>query len=381
MRKIPLKDLKAGVVLDEDILSTDLQLLLRRGSKLNDYIINKLLERGIEFVVTASTQFEQREDVSLDEHHFLVQVRKNINRVYERSEIESVLPQELLEKTVEVLREIFKDSRMGIFQNLDKLHEEVEMLLKEVVSTSGRAINIYSLANYSDFLFFHAVNVATLMTILYRDDPAWSLLKKDIALGALLHNIGMMRIPVSIFNKPGQLTQREFSMVMEHPRYSYQMVKDNTDVSQDVLKMVLEHHERFDGSGYPQRLTGDAIHPLSLMLSICDTFIALTSERLHRKKLSPNQAISNIIIRSFDIFGSQTVNQFLRVVGLYPVGSLVKLNDGRFAVVFAISGEHLTRPIVKVVYDQKFNQIDPPEMIDLSKSTESYILSPINLYV
>jgi HD-GYP domain-containing protein (c-di-GMP phosphodiesterase class II) len=380
MKKVPLIELKPGIVLDEDLLSTSLQLLLRRGSKLTEYIIDKLRERGIEYVVTSSNQFVDRGEITLDEHHFLVQLRKNVSRVYERSEIESVLPMELVERTVEVLREFFKDSRMGVFRNIEAIEAEVEALLAEVVNTPGRAINIYSMANYSDFLFWHAVNVAALMTIIYRQDAQWSMLIKDIALGTVLHNIGMMRIPVSIFNKPGQLTQREFAMVMEHPRYSHQMLKDNTSLCQDVQRMVLEHHERYDGSGYPQRLFQDAIHPIALMLSICDTYIALTSERLHRKRLSPNQAISNIIIRSFDVFGSNTVNMFLRFVGLYPVGSIVRLNDERYATVFSISADHPTRPIVKVIFDMHFNPIDPPDKIDLSKETEVYILSPVNIY-
>lgn len=380
MKKVPLAELKSGVVLDEDLLGTDLQLLLRRGSKLTDYIIDKLRERGVQYVVTASNQFEEKDEVSLDEHHFLVQIRKNLSRIYERSEIESVLPLELIEKTINTLRDVFKDSRMGVFRNLDSVESEIEDLFKEVVNTSGRAINIYSMSQYSDFLYWHAVNVTALMVIIYRDDPVYGKLLKEIALGSLLHNIGMMRIPVSIFNKPGQLTQREFAMVMEHPRYSYQMIKDNTNLSGEIHHMVLEHHERFDGSGYPQRLYHDAIHPLALMLSICDTYVALTSERLHRKRLSPNQAISNIIIRSFDVFGSSTVNQFLRYVGLYPVGSIVRLNDGRYAVVFAISADHPTRPVVKVIYDGNLNPIDPAEKIDLSEQSEIYVLSPINMY-
>lgn len=380
MKKVPMVELKSGVVLDEDILSTDLQLLIRRGSKINEYMLDKLRERGIEFVVTASSQFEEKEDVSLNEHHFLMQLKKNLNRIYDRSEIESVLPLELVEKTVDVLRDIFRDSRMGVFGNLDEVEGEVEELLKSVVSTSGRAVNIYSLANYSDFLFWHAVNVATLMIIIFRDDPEWSASISDVTLGSLLHNIGMMRIPVSVFNKPGQLTQREFAMVMEHPRYSYQMVKDNTEMNEFVQRMVLEHHERYDGSGYPQRLVGETIHPLSLMLSICDTYVALTSERLHRRRLSPNQAISNIIIRSYDVYGGNTVNRFLRHVGLYPVGSLVKLNEGSFAVVYSISSEHLTHPVVKKIYDKNFTLIDPPELIDLSENQELYILSPINIF-
>jgi len=279
-----------------------------------------------------------------------------------------------------VLRDFFRDSRMGIFRNLEAVEAEVEALLAEVVNTPGRAINIYSMANYSDFLFWHAVNVAALVSIIFRGDAQWSPLIKEIAMGAMLHNIGMMRIPVSIFNKPGQLTQREFSMVMEHPLYSHQMLKDNTALGSDVQRMVLEHHERYDGSGYPQRLFQDAIHPMALMLSICDTYIALTSERLHRKRLSPNQAISNIIIRSFDVFGSNTVNVFLKFVGLYPVGSIVRLNDERYAAVFGISAEHPTRPTVKVIFDKHFNPIDPPEKIDLSKEAEIYILSPVNIY-
>jgi len=381
MRKVPLTELKTGIVLDEDLLSTGLQLLLRRGSKITEYIIEKLRERGIQYVVTASKQFEDKEEITLDEHHFLVQLRKNLNRIYERSEIESVLPEELIERVSDILQEVFQDSRMGVFHNIEKVESEIEEILTEIVNTSGRAVNIYSMANYSDFLFWHAINVATVMIIVFREDPQWGALLKDISLGSLLHNIGMMRIPASVFNKPGQLTQREFAMVMEHPRYSYQMLKDNTSLPQDILSMVLEHHERYDGSGYPQRLSQDTIHPLALMLSICDTYIALTSERLHRRRLSPNQAISNIIIRSFDVFGSNTVNQFLRFIGLYPVGSLVRLNDERYAVVYAISADHPTRPIIKVIFDKNFAPIDPPEKVDLSTESEIYILSPINIYI
>lgn len=380
MKKVPLTNLQPGLLLDEDLLSTNLQMLLRKGSKLTEYIIDKLRERGIEYVVTSSNQFAAKSEVTLDEHHFLVQLRKNINRIYERAEITNIVPIEGADQVVEAIRDVFRASRMGVFKNIDVLESEIEVFLQAVDHSAGKAINTHLVPNYSDFLFWHSMNVAALMIIVFRDDPFWSSQINDIALGTAIHNIGMMRIPVSVFNKPEQLTQREFAMVMEHPRYSYLMIKECTALGIDAQRMILEHHERFDGNGYPQRLCGDTIHPLALMLAICDTFIALTSERLHRKRMSPNQAISNIIIRSFDVFGSDTVNTFLRFVGLYPVGSIVRLNDERYGVVYAISADHPTRPVVKVLFDKNYNPIEPTERIDLSKQSEVYILSPINIY-
>jgi putative nucleotidyltransferase with HDIG domain len=185
--------------------------------------------------------------------------------------------------------------------------------------------------------------------------------------GAYYHDVGKIRIPVSILSRSGRLLDAEFEMLRIHPQVSFEILK-NIPFPWPVAQMAYQHHERHDGSGYPEGLKGEAISQMGKMAAICDVYDAITSDRCYHKGLAPHEALRRIFEWSKFHFDPALVQQFLRTIGIYPVGTLVMLESGRIGVVLEQSDGSLLQPTVKVFYDGKRRQYLPPAEIDLSRS-------------
>lgn len=195
---------------------------------------------------------------------------------------------------------------------------------------------------------------------------------KQAGIAGLLHDIGKMSIPNEMLNKPGHLTDAEFSVVKTHPQKGWDILSSSYDVSAQVLDVCLHHHERVDGKGYPDKLSGDALSLLARMGAVCDVYDAITSDRCYKKGWEPAESISKMAVWCDGHFDENIFHSFVKTVGIYPNGSLLKLKSGRLGVVVEQSTK-LTAPFIKVFFSIRANAHIPMEIIDLSNSKETIV--------
>ncbi len=192
-----------------------------------------------------------------------------------------------------------------------------------------------------------------------------------LGLGAILHDIGKTRVPPEILNKPGKLAEEELATVKRHPDEGYEMLMAAGNVPNEVLNMVRHHHERVDGSGYPQGLKGNDV-PLSVgIISIADAYETLTADNPYQPALTPVQALQRLRTTGVEGFGTELLQDFMRFVGLNPIGSVVRLSSGEIAVVFSADPKTRMRPLVLVVRNSEGAEIRPPKLVNLAILPES----------
>jgi len=188
-------------------------------------------------------------------------------------------------------------------------------------------------------------------------------------LGGLLHDTGKMRIPSEILNKPGRLTEEEFATMRSHVVLSREILTDAPGITPEVIQIACEHHEKMSGGGYPEGIAGPQISPLGRMAAIVDCYDAITSNRCYHKGMEPSEALKKLLEWSGTHLDVELVQHFIRVLGIYPVGALVRLNSGRLGVVVE-QEEDLLQPIVRVVYDSKLRMRIPPRDLHLKGSID-----------
>lgn len=263
------------------------------------------------------------------------------------------------------ITEMFSDVRMGYAIE----HEHVSGLVEEISSSVSRNpdafISLARLKNADEYTYMHSVAVCALMIALARQLSMTETEVKEAGVAGLLHDIGKMAIPDAILNKPGRLTDAEFNTVRQHPVAGKKMLT-GAGVSAHVIDVCTHHHEKIDGSGYPEGLKGDEISLFARMAAICDVYDAVTSSRCYKARWEPADAIRKMAEWKGH-FDEQIFQAFVRTVGIYPVGALVRLDSGRLGVVTEQNKKSLLQPKVKVFLSARTKQPIMHEVIDLSK--------------
>jgi putative nucleotidyltransferase with HDIG domain len=228
-------------------------------------------------------------------------------------------------------------------------------------------LSLTRLKNKDDHTYQHSVAVSVLMIALGKQLGMEGDKLKSLGMAGMLHDIGKMLVPGEILNKPGKLTPTEFDIIKTHTQHGWEILKACDDVDDITLDVCLHHHERIDGTGYPEQLSGEAISLFSRMAAVCDVYDGMTSDSCYKKAISPAEAIRKMAELQSKYFDQTVFHAFVKAVGIYPTGTLVKLKSGRLAVVAEQSTKSLTTPIVKVFFSTKVNEPVFPELVDLSK--------------
>jgi HD-GYP domain-containing protein (c-di-GMP phosphodiesterase class II) len=192
---------------------------------------------------------------------------------------------------------------------------------------------------------------------------------KQAGLAGLMHDIGKAGIPLEVLNKPGALTDEEFTLVKLHPQRGHDMLKEAGIDDETVLDVCLHHHEKIDGSGYPNKLKDEQISLFAKMGAVCDVYDAITSNRPYKSGWDPCVSLQRMA-QWKGHFDETIFKAFVKSLGIYPIGSTLMLKSGRLAVVIDQSPKSLLTPIVKVFFSTKTKSRIPTTVIDLSKSSE-----------
>lgn len=248
----------------------------------------------------------------------------------------------------------------------------VNRLIQELEAHPLIAADFEALRNYDNYTYTHSIDVALLSYAIGTVMKYTGGKLRCLVLGGLLHDIGKLTIPVSIINKPMALSDEEYRVVQTHPTRGVQRSSDFF-LPRSVLAAILEHHERWNGCGYPHGLYKDAIHPYSQIVAVADVFDALITDRPYRPGIPPYHAIEMLLKGSGTNFSPEVITAFLQTIQIYPENSLVTLNSGESGIVIGYSLPHPTRPTIRILYDASGKAVESERIIDLIQDPQHYI--------
>lgn len=259
---------------------------------------------------------------------------------------------------------MFTEARLGKAVDPAQCVALVDEISDSVMRNPGALISIARLKSRDEYTYMHSVAVCALMVALARQLGLKGEQVRQAGLAGMLHDLGKALMPLEVLNKPGKLTDEEFEVMRSHPARGHELLVEGGAAGEVVLDVCLHHHERVDGTGYPNKLRGEQISLFAKMGAVCDVYDAVTSKRPYKDGWDPGEALRHMA-QWKGHFDPAVFQAFVKTVGIYPIGSLVRLQSGRLAVVTAQNPNSLLTPKVKVFFSTKSNMRILPEELDL----------------
>jgi HD-GYP domain-containing protein (c-di-GMP phosphodiesterase class II) len=336
--------------------------------------IRKILNAGIhDVVIDSSKGLDVQDAPSLAEAQAATE--REIVEIVAKAPVQTrVSLGEEMQRAVQIrhqastlVRTVMQDARLGKAIELDQVQPVVQNITESILRNPGALVGLLRIKNKDDYTFLHSVSVCTLLVAFCRSRNLPADVTHQAGLGGLLHDTGKALVPDAILNKPGPLTDEEFAIIKKHPEDGYKILKQTPEIGPIPLDITLHHHERRDGSGYPGKQADDGISELAQMAAIVDVYDAITADRCYHKGMSAAAALRKIYEWSKFHFNPTYAQEFMRCVGIYPVGTMVLLESGRLGVVVEPHETNLLAPKVNVFFHTKKNVYIKPETVDLSR--------------
>jgi len=264
------------------------------------------------------------------------------------------------------IKTVMQDVRVGHSIDTNNAKLLVSDLVDSVVTNATALLWLTNLKERDEYTSQHSLNVCILTLVFGRHLGLSNEVLNRIGVGALLHDIGKLRVPLNILNKPSTLTDQEFGIIKKHPVYGFDLLKNKPGLHEISMDIIQHHHERLNGSGYPDGLTGEYISQYTKMVSIIDVYDAITSKRVYHDEATPYDALNILYQDSDKKIDRELLEQFIKCVGIYPVGSVVELNTGDIGIVVATSEKHHLHPVLMLVLDKNKKHYEHRKFINLA---------------
>lgn len=338
--RVPVGDLITGMVVERSIIDANQRVLLSSGQALTDKYIQKIIEYGVGSVFITDGLGLEEPDPPVNE----ATVRKVTN----------------------ALKNCYQNYLENGSLHTTELNTQVDNIIDELLINNKAMVGMAEIKSYDEYTYQHSISVCILAIMLgvsngYNRDELHKL-----GIGALLHDIGKITIPINILNKPGALNSQERSLLLNHPWEGFNIIRSSEQISLISANVAMQHHERIDGTGYPSKLRGDSIHEFAQITTVVDIYDALVSDRPYRPGFTNQEALD--IIKQAE--GTAVSAHFAELLGsrvnIYPVGTVVALTTGATAVVVKENVVDPQRPQVKLLFDRhgKVHTTDTIELAD-----------------
>ena len=270
----------------------------------------------------------------------------------------------VLQRSKEAVTSLFAEARMGNAVNTSGCAPLVNDIVDSIDHNANALVSLCRLKTADEYTYMHSVSVCALMVSLGRQLGLDDETVRDAGMAGLLHDLGKAVMPQEIINKPGKLTDEEFTIIKSHPVRGHEMLLESGVENERVLDVARHHHERIDGKGYPDSLVADKISLIARMSAVCDVYDAVTSDRPYKAGWDPAESVSKMATWQghFDPLVLQT---FIKTIGIYPIGSLVRMASGRLGVVVEQNSSKLTAPKLKLFFSTRSGMPFEPKLIDL----------------
>jgi HD-GYP domain-containing protein (c-di-GMP phosphodiesterase class II) len=385
MKKISVKELKPGMVFDKAVYIDMNNILVAPMVPLKEEDINRLIKWGIEEVETAGEiikegQVKQSRDQTLRskvDSLTAMMSEKAVSGARGEKSIEDTI-EDIYEDTVKLVEDIFSKVRNGVGYDKEKILNAVDKLIDAVRSDKNTALEVCTREREGSYLSTLGVSVAFLAIVTGVSLGYAKHRLMPLGIGALLHDIGMVRVPSYISEKKGPLSPDEYNRIKTHTLYGYRILTRELDLTNEMATIALQHHEAYDGSGYPRKLKGDAISDFAKIVSVCDAYMAMIRRRSYREEHLSYVAMKNILSAANRKYDPAIVKAFLSNMAVYPVGSIVQLNNNAIGKVVSANPSLPLRPKIAILVDEFGEKLSGDKIIDLNEVSSLYIVKPLS---
>ena len=366
LKVITIEELEPGMFVHE-ILEQDGKLLVKnKGRVTKSAVVTTLKKRGVKkLVIDTSKQFipEDAEQPAEAKPQEVVEDKPKVSFDDEIARAERIH-----KKGKNIQNKLLDAVKSGLPFD-DKIPREFSKNMIESIDRNPDALLcLTKIREKDDYLLEHSLNVAILLANFGRFIGMSEKEIEDLAHAGFLHDIGKIRIPDEILHKPGRLTDMEMNIMRDHVYYGVRVLEE-MEIESHLVRTVSEHHERLDGYGYPNGSRGEEISKAGRMLAIADVYDALTADRCYKAGMSSQKALQILLNDAPSKLDKELVQLFIKCMGIYPVGSLVKLNNERIAMVVTQNEDKPLSPVVKIFYSLRGNHYIEPKDLDLSADT------------
>lgn len=334
------RQLRPGMKLDHPVVDRLGRNLVARGATLNEYMIDSMIKLGI---MSVYIQVGEPSEKELQHIEISPAAMDNIEKIRTDDRSKVKLSASVRKRVSEGIQYVYSNTDSP--ELASAVNSITDDLLSAIDDNDAIAIDISALKTSDEYTFKHSVDVATIAMIIARQQGLSAREVREIGIAGLLHDIGKTKVPPSILNKPGRLTQSEFEIMKQHSVFSYEMIKDRPEFTPAICLGVLQHHEKINGKGYPMGVGPQKLCPYARILSVADIYDALVTERPYKAAYSQRDAVEMIMSMTMEL-DIDAMKSFLESMILYPVDSIVELSNGEKAKVVKNSPHYILRPTV-----------------------------------
>ncbi|MFQ5455683.1 MAG: HD-GYP domain-containing protein [Nitrospirota bacterium] len=379
IKRIPVNDLEIGMyVVDFDRPWIDTPFLFHKFLIKSTKEIDKIKKYDIRFIeIDTEKGRDHKKAVPMEEVNRKIDenIKKDIKQIeaLHSEEMDEIPFEEEIEESKRIYNEaknvvknVMNSVRIGKNIDVEKVNGVVDNMIDSLYRNKNTLLSLSRLKDFDEYTFFHSINVSILSLAMgkHMGYPRSDL--QIIGRGGLLHDIGKVKIPETIFNKIVSLTEDEFSLIKRHVEFGVDILSSSGDVPQKSLIMASQHHERYDGRGYPKGLAGEQITTFGVIAGLADVFDAVTTERTYQRAKLPYEGL-RILYKLKGAFPDDLLEKFIQCMGIFPVGSLVELDTGDIGIVIAVNHKELLQPRVKLIFNRKMIRYQKTIIVDLSE--------------
>jgi HD-GYP domain-containing protein (c-di-GMP phosphodiesterase class II) len=403
MKKVAVKTLKTGLVFSEPVYIEGNNLLVPAGVAIRKKDIDRLTSWGIETVQTdgepvnveaakaeqapaagksdpgAHKELSEKADALGEAQSAAAKKKPSLMSLSEVQENKGAYRMYI--DLIERLDQVFSSIATGISVEARAIDNITSKLLQAIREQRDSIIGYILGGEVSGHeMAKSSVNTAILSALITTELKQPNHKVMQVVTGALLHDVGMLRLPKEIVDKKGGLSASELQRIQAHPLYAYKIVNKELLYPEDIAVVVLQHHERWDGEGYPRRISGAAIDMGARIVSVADAFEAMVSQKPYRNSIMGYQAMKNLLSDNSRRFDPDVLKAFIQTMGIYPIGSIVLLNNGALARVIEVQGVAPLRPKIRILIDEfgKVFKQDEGDIINLLTEKSMFIARAVD---